>query len=305
MEITQEIKKKYKGMGFVPNREGDTVSARIVTKNGVLSTVQAAALSKVADKYGNGKITITSRLGIELPGIAYDDIQNVSDELAKADLYAGGTGAKVRPVTACKGTVCPHGNVDTQALALEIHKKFYDGYRNVRLPHKFKIGVGGCPNNCIKPDINDLGIVALYKPKFDLSKCVGCEKCVVEPKCPMKTFKKKTGPDNDVCTKCGKCIGACPFGVADSGEKCFKIYLGGKWGKVVRMGSLMDSYVYSKDELFELIEKILLLYIKEGKPQERFGVIVDRLGMDKVEEILKSNDLLERKAQILEKNAQN
>ncbi|NMC57044.1 MAG: (4Fe-4S)-binding protein, partial [Eubacteriaceae bacterium] len=201
-------------------------------------------------------------------------------------------------------TVCPHGNVDTQALALEIHKKFYDGYRSVRLPHKFKIGVGGCPNNCIKPDINYLGIVALHKPKYNFDKCIDCAECLTEPKCPMKTFKKKTGPDNDVCTKCGKCIGACPFGVADEGEKCFKIYLGGKWGKVARMGSLMSSYVYSKEELFELIEKILLLYIEEGRPQERFGVIVDRLGMDKVEEKLKSNDLLNRKAQILEKNAQ-
>jgi dissimilatory sulfite reductase (desulfoviridin) alpha/beta subunit len=304
MGISEEVKKKYKSMGYVPNREGDTVSARIVTKNGVLSIIQTQALSSVAQKYGNGKITITSRLGIELPGIAYDDIQNVADELAKADLYAGGTGAKVRPVTACKGTVCPHGNADTQALALEIHKRFYDGYRKVNLPHKFKIGVGGCPNNCIKPDINDLGIVALNSPRFDFDKCVECADCLVEPKCPMKTFAKKTGPDAGACTKCGECVGKCPYGVADNAQKCFKIYLGGKWGKVVRMGSLMSEYVYSKEELFNLIEKILLLYIEEGKPKERFGVIVDRLGMDKVEKKLKSNDLLDRKIQILEKNAQ-
>ena len=27
------------------------------------------------------------------------------------------------------------------------------------LPAKFKIGVGGCPNNCVKPTLNDIGIV--------------------------------------------------------------------------------------------------------------------------------------------------
>ena len=32
------------------------------------------------------------------------------------------------------------------------------------LPHKFKIAVGGCPNNCVKPDLNDLGIVGQRVP---------------------------------------------------------------------------------------------------------------------------------------------
>lgn len=297
--ISDEERKKYKGMGYVPNRDGEHVSARIVTKNGVLSTKQAEALSKVADMYGNGKITITSRLGIELPGIDYENIQNVADKLAEVDLFAGGTGAKIRPVTACKGTVCPHGNTDTQALALELHERFYDGYRSVNFPHKFKIGVGGCPNNCIKPDINDLGIVAVHVPDFNFDKCVGCEKCVVEPKCPMHTFKKKEGPDNAVCTKCGKCIHSCPFGVVESAGKAFKIYLGGKWGKVIRQGTLMSELVYSKEDLFKLVEKILLLYIQEGNPKERFGVIVDRLGIQKVEKMLMTDDLLDRKKQIL------
>ena len=35
----------------------------------------------------------------------------------------------------------------------EIHERFYHGYREVKLPHKFKIAVGGCPNNCVKPDL--------------------------------------------------------------------------------------------------------------------------------------------------------
>ena len=32
------------------------------------------------------------------------------------------------------------------------------------LPGKFKIGVGGCPNNCIKPNLNDIGIVGAVLP---------------------------------------------------------------------------------------------------------------------------------------------
>ena len=36
----------------------------------------------------------------------------------------------------------------------------------VKLPHKFKIAVGGCPNNCVKPNLNDLGIIGQRVPEF-------------------------------------------------------------------------------------------------------------------------------------------
>ena len=58
------------------------------------------------------------------------------------------------------------GLYDTQALAKEIHDRFFVGYAGVTLPHKFKIAVGGCPNNCMKPDLNDLGIVGQRVPKL-------------------------------------------------------------------------------------------------------------------------------------------
>ena len=65
----------------------------------------------------------------------------------------------MRPVVSCKGTTCQYGLIDTFALSEEIHERFYHGYSSVKLPHKFKIAVGGCPNNCVKPDLNDLGII--------------------------------------------------------------------------------------------------------------------------------------------------
>ncbi|MFR4430429.1 MAG: hypothetical protein ACLT4D_14210 [Blautia faecis] len=83
--------------------------------------------------------------------------------------YAGGfgnrgTGSKVRPVVSCKGTTCQYGLIDTFGLSEEIHERFYHGYSAVKLPHKFKIAVGGCPNNCVKPDLNDLGIIGQRVP---------------------------------------------------------------------------------------------------------------------------------------------
>ena len=42
--------------------------------------------------------------------------------------------------------------------------RFYIGWHGVKLPGKFKIGVGGCPNNCIKPNLNDLGVAGAILP---------------------------------------------------------------------------------------------------------------------------------------------
>lgn len=54
----------------------------------------------------------------------------------------------------------------------------------MKLPHKFKIAVGGCPNSCIKPALNDFGIEGHRVPVFDESKCRGCTVCQIEKGLP-------------------------------------------------------------------------------------------------------------------------
>src|SRR5699024_9405601 len=94
------------------------------------------------------------------------------------------------------------------------------GYRQVQLPHKFKIAVGGCPNNCVKPDLNDLGIIGQRIPNYDEDECNGCKKCAVEKVCPVHAAKLVDGVmeiDKDVCNNCGRCIGRCPFDCIEDG----------------------------------------------------------------------------------------
>lgn len=69
-------------------------------------------------------------------------------------------------------------------MADRIHTRFYKGYHEVKLPHKFKIAVGGCPNNCVKPDLNDFGIIGQSIPANDADNCKGCISCVVVDACP-------------------------------------------------------------------------------------------------------------------------
>ena len=303
MDITNEQRAKVKGQGFLSNKDGEHFSARVITENGVLNHKQLKNLCEVAEKFGNGDVSFTSRLTLEIPGIKFSDIENVKEYVAREGMITGGTGSKIRPIVACKGTVCTFGLIDTQGLATEIHNRFFKGYADVALPHKFKIAVGGCPNNCVKPNLNDLGIVGQKRPNYNTELCKGCKKCSIIDTCPMNAASIENGKmviDKSICNNCGKCISKCHFNAIPDGEVGYKIYLGGRWGKKIRMGSPLNN-MFTKKEALDLIEKAILLYKDKGISGERFGETIDRIGIEEVNNMLISDDILKRKEEILGK----
>lgn len=304
MSMTKEQIMSVKGRGFLQNRGTECFSGRVVMVAGMFTPEALRAIADCAERYGSGKVIMTSRLSAEIVGIPYEKISEAEAFLAERGLHFGGTGAKVRPITACKGTTCVYGNIDTQALAETIHEKFYIGMRDVKLPHKFKIGVGGCPNSCMKPSLNDVGAEGCKVFSFDPTLCRGCKKCLVSENCPSKAVSVMDGKavvDAEKCTKCGVCVGKCPFGaVPKQAEAGCRIFVGGTWGKTQRMGTRL-SRVYSFEEVPAVIEKVMLWYKENGYAKERLGAAVDRLGVDTLEAALATNDLLDRKEEILAK----
>ena len=158
MSITKEDIALVKGRGFLINRGTECFSGRVVSVGGLFTAEDLNAVAECAKRFGSGEVAFTSRLSAEIIGIPFEKISAAEAFLAEHGLFFGGTGAKVRPVTACKGTTCIFGIIDTRAMAKVIHDRFYVGMKGVTLPHKFKISVGGCPNSCMKPSLNDVGI---------------------------------------------------------------------------------------------------------------------------------------------------
>ena len=302
--LTKEQIMSVKSRGFLRNRGTDCFSGRVVTVAGLFTPDQLHTIAECSEKYGNGKVIFTARLAAEIVGIPFDKIPEAEAFMAERGLYFGGTGAKVRPITACKGTTCVYGNIDTQALAKVIYDKFYIGMRDVKLPHKFKIGVGGCPNSCMKPSLNDVGVEGCRAFSFDSELCQGCKKCVVAESCPTKAVSVVNGKaiiDTSKCTSCGVCVGKCPFGaVPKEAASVCRIFVGGTWGKTQRMGTLLNS-VYSADEVPSVIEKVMLWYKENGYVKERLGATVDRIGTDALEAAIATDDLITRKDDILAK----
>ena len=201
LTLSKEEEKRLKGLGFLNNKGTDNFSARILTVNGKVTAAQHRAMADAAETFGNGILTFTTRQTVEVQGIPYEKLEEFQEFVENAGMAIGGTGAKVRPVVSCKGTTCQYGLLDSFAISEEIHKRFYEGYHDVKLPHKFKIAVGGCPNNCVKPNLNDLGIIGQRIPHFKAELCKGCKKCSVEAVCPMgaaKVSDKKLHIDDPV-----------------------------------------------------------------------------------------------------------
>lgn len=295
--------KRVKALGFLNNKGTDLFNGRIITRNGKITAEQTAVIAEAAKKFGNGDVEFTTRLTVEVRGIHFDDIEAFREFIAPAGLETGGTGSVVRPVVSCKGTTCQYGLYDTFALTEEIHERFYKGYHDVKLPHKFKIAAGGCPNNCVKPDLNDLGIVGQLIPEFDQDMCNGCKKCQIEKQCPMKAAKVEDGVleiDQEICNNCGRCVGNCPFDAIEEGTPGYKIYIGGRWGKKIAQGRALSKIFTSEEELLDTIEAAILLFREQGQTGERFADTIARIGFEEVEKQLLSREILDRKQEIID-----
>ncbi len=286
--------KRVKGLGCLQDKRfADVFNVRVITKNGKITAAEQRVIAQAAEKYGSGEVTMTSRLTLEIQGVHYTDIDEVIAFLNENNLLTGGTGSLVRPVVSCKGTTCQYGLIDTFGLSEKIHERFYLGYHDVTLPHKFKIAVGGCPNNCVKPDLNDLGIVGQRVPVVNIDKCRGCKICQVEQNCPIKTVRLSDGKlvIGEDCNNCGRCKSKCPFGAIPEYTDGYKIYIGGRWGKKFANGRPLEKIFSTEEEVMDIIESAILLFRDEGISGERFADTISRLGFEYVQDKLLNNKI--------------
>ena len=283
--IIRQDEKELKNMGFLINEKTNTFTANIITVNGILTAEQQKCIGEAATLFGNGIIKLSTSFTIEVKGIPYEKINDFREYIGKAGLETGGIGPKLSPIVSCIGSDCRYGLTDTLKLSDEIHNKIYNKYKNVELPHRFKIAISGCPNDCTKINLCEIGIMSQHIPDFNDDTCKGCKNCSIEKLCPVDACKmedKKLQRDKDSCNNCGRCIGKCHFDVIEKGTYGYKIFIGGKGGKIKTDAIALDKIFTSKEDVFDLIEKAILFYIENGEPKERFAKTIERIGFEEV-----------------------
>lgn len=272
---------ELKLQGFINQRDTQYFSLRVVAQGGNMSSTDMENVLKIANKYGRGYIGFTTRLNIEIPWIKEEDIENVKKEVEASGLKIGGTGKKVRPIVACKGTVCTHGLIDTQGLCNKLHGKYF-GYK---LPAKFKIGIVGCPNNCAKASLNDIGFMGQKIPRFEKENCKVCGMCLSTCKAgAIEKFSDEILFHHEKCLGCGKCINVCKFNAIKKDKEGIAVFVGGKFGRNYRLGDKLNK-IFSEEEVEAFIQKVLDYYNENASTGERFADMVNRLGVEKINKI--------------------
>ncbi|MDR1913570.1 MAG: 4Fe-4S binding protein [Clostridiales bacterium] len=275
--------KALKSGGFMRQVQKDHFSMRLKVVGGNLTTEQFDVISAVAKQYGHGYIHLTSRQGIEIPFIRLQDIEEVKKALEDGGVFSGICGPRVRTVTACQGDrICPSGCIDTYDLAQDISARYFGR----ELPHKFKFGVTGCMNNCLKAEENDLGIKGGLEVSVNHDDCIRCGVCVkVCRENAVSIQDDEVTVDYDKCNYCGRCVKSCPTD-AFIGESVYILYFGGTFGNMIAQGVEILRPVKDKETVFKAADAALSFYDRYGKPSERFRKSIEREGIEKFREYI-------------------
>ena len=261
--------------GFMRQKQKNNFSLRLACVGSTLTAENLKKIAEVAEKYGDGYVHLTSRQGVEIPFIKLDDIDDVKDDLAKGGCKPGVCGPRVRTVTACQGNaVCPSGNINSYDIAVKLNERYFGR----ELPHKFKFGVTGCQNNCLKAEENDVGIKGGMTVECSHDDCIQCGVCVKA--CREGALSMEDGRiviDRDKCNNCARCVKSCPTD-AWKGTPGYIVSFGGLFGNHIYKGEQLVPIIRDKETLFRVTDAAISFFEKHANGGERFRLTLQRVG---------------------------
>lgn len=176
---------------------------------------------------------------------------------------------------------CIKGNANTYELARKIERLVFPSHYHI------KVAVAGCPNDCVKANFNDFGIMGVNKQVYDVDRCIGCGCCVEA--CQHHATgvlslnaNNKIDKDTCCCVGCGECSLICPTGAWSRGTKqLYRVTLGGRTGKQnPRAGKLFMNWV-TEDVILAMFGnwQKFSAWVLDYKPEYLHGGhLIDRAG---------------------------
>ncbi|MEQ6028810.1 nitrite reductase large subunit NirB [Staphylococcus saccharolyticus] len=125
-------------------------------RGGVTDADQLIRLGEVAKKYNVPLVKVTGSQRVGLYGLKKEELPKVWEDLGMRS--ASAYGKKTRSVKSCVGKeFCRFGTQYTTRLGIRLEKTF----EYIYTPHKFKMGVSGCPRSCVESGVKDFGVISV------------------------------------------------------------------------------------------------------------------------------------------------
>ena len=261
------------------------------------------ALRKVCDiweKHGSGLTNMHGSTGdIILLGTTTPHLQPCFDDLTEVGFDLGGSGSALRTPAACVGPArCEWTNINTLDMVHNLTMEFQDEIHRPRWPYKFKIKISGCPNDCVAAIARaDFTIIGTWRDSLKIDPQAVKEyaksgfdiKTLVVDKCPTNALEWDEKTQNlklkaQECVRCMHCINKMTKALRPGDEKGATILIGAK-APIVK-GAMLSSVIvpFMKmeppyTEVKDLLRKIWEWWDDVGKPRERVGELIERMGM--------------------------
>ncbi|MGE5362258.1 MAG: dissimilatory-type sulfite reductase subunit alpha [Bacteroidales bacterium] len=255
-------------------------------------------LADIWERHGSALTNMHGSTGdIILLGTRSEELEAAFKELTEAGFDLGGSGSAMRTPSACVGPArCEWACYDTLALCYNLTQNYQDELHRPAFPYKFKIKCSGCPNDCVASIARaDLSVIGTWKDDIRQDDEAVAEYVAggldiqhdVCDRCPTKCMAwdgAKLAIENRECVRCMHCINVMPKALRPGVESGATLLIGGK--APIVQGALLSSVLVPfvpaaelEETIKELLSRLWEFWDEYGKPRERIGELIQRVGM--------------------------
>lgn len=156
-----DVERPHNEMMHANKQRDGTYSIVPQMQGGLTTPAELKALADIALKFDVPTVKVTGGQRIDLLGIPKENLNAMWDEITDAGMESGyAYGKATRTCKSCVGIDhCMMGTQDSMGLAVKMEDAVWSHF----MPHKFKMGVSGCPRNCAEATIKDFGVICTEK----------------------------------------------------------------------------------------------------------------------------------------------
>ena len=266
-------------------------------------------LCDLADKYCEGTLRFSSKHSIEFLAPKKENIDPLLKDLKKMGFPVGGTGNAMHSIVQCTGWVhCHTAATDAPGISKAICDALLPYFQRDDLPARLNIAVASCLNMCGAVHCSDIAVLGMHRvppPVDDEVVAKACEVPSLIAACPTyaikpKMLKKADGTTArsieivaEKCMYCGICYGLCPgVPLANAENDGVAIWVGGKVSNTrggPAFSRLAIPFIPNNPpkwpEVVDTVKKIVEIWAKNAKQDERMGEWIEKIGWAKFFEL--------------------